>query len=212
MTLRMDLTNKAFARLTVLAFAGVRKRHIMWECICQCGKKLIVESSSLRSGNTRSCGCLQRETARKTFTTHGNNKDYKSTPEYVAWSGMKRRCHDKNGNFYHRYGGRGISVCKSWGKSFSRFLMDMGPRPTGKSLDRIDNDAGYRPGNCRWATLSEQQRNRSSTVLTRKQIRYIRRYYKPHSLRFGGHALARRFSVSRCTVKSIGCGTSYVNL
>src|SRR5208283_3600948 len=132
--------------------------------MCDCGNKVMVALMNLRSGHTLSCGCLQRERAISANTTHG----LYGTPEYGVWNRMRRRClTSKVAKDVHLYQDRGITVCKRW-DSFENFLADMGPRPSPKhSIDRIENDAGYFPKNCRWATAKEQARNtRQTTKLT----------------------------------------------
>lgn len=131
--------------------AGHEKRRVV--CECECGSTAIVHLQSLRTGNTVSCGCYGRD--RK--VTHGLS----ATPTWQSWRSMCKRCLDPNNSDYHNYGGRGITVCQQWMQSFEAFLEDMGYRPDNCSLDRVDNDGNYEPNNCRWATRSEQQRNRS---------------------------------------------------
>lgn len=148
---RVDHTGQTFGRLTVVRYDGGA-----WLCRCECGAEAKASGGRLRSGNTRSCGCLQRATKR----THGLSK----SPEYVAWVSMIQRCTVPTAQGYPLYGGRGITVCGQWADSFAAFLADMGRKPTAAhSLDRIDNAKGYEPGNCRWATASEQQRNKRNT-------------------------------------------------
>ena len=136
------------------------------ECKCDCGNVVTVRTSSLRSGLTVSCGCLQREKAAvsgRNSATHG----MEGTPTYAAWCSMKQRCLNQNHEFYRHYGGRGITVCERWSTSFKNFLEDMGERPSSDhTLDRYpNNDGNYEPGNVRWATWLQQNSNRRSTIL-----------------------------------------------
>lgn len=144
-----------FGRLVVTQANG---RELV--CACDCGVTFTADRSNVRSGGTRSCGCLAVETARangKTTTTHGHAG--RRSPEYSSWSAMITRCLNPRAPNFAEYGGRGITVCDRW-RNFALFLDDMGPRPRGKTLDRIDGSRGYEPGNCRWATGREQQENR----------------------------------------------------
>lgn len=130
-----------------------------WISRCSCGTAVSVEASALKSGNTQSCGCLQREleAAGGPRRTHGKA----GTPEYKAWIRMKNRCYDESFIEYAHYGGRGINVCDEWRHSFETFFADIGPRPSPvHSLDRINNDGNYGPGNVRWATRIQQANNR----------------------------------------------------
>ncbi len=126
--------------------------------VCDCGTQVRRRANAVRMGNTRSCGCLHREQGGINRTTHGLNR----TPAHRAWCRMKSRCGPKSPDFAY-YGGRGIKVCKRWSDSFENFFADMGEPPAGMSLDRINNDGDYEPGNCRWATPTQQMRNRRSS-------------------------------------------------
>jgi len=156
-----DMTGRTLGRLTVLRRHGTSSRPVYWECRCECGATKVVAYKHLRSGSTVSCGCYRNEmNARPKVHGHSKAAGRGRSPTYITWEGMKQRCHNPAANGYTEYGARGITVCDSWRESFERFLADMGERPDGMTLDRIDNDRGYEPDNCRWATRSDQQSNR----------------------------------------------------
>lgn len=155
-----DFVGRRFGRLLVVGRLGRdRNRHSIWDCLCDCGWQLAVRQPSLVSGNTSSCGCLHREIVVETSTKHGHAANRALTSTYQSWAAMWARCRSKKGRRYRDYGARGIKVCRRW-RSFANFLADMGPRPKHRTLDRRNNDKGYTPGNCRWATISEQNSNR----------------------------------------------------
>lgn len=166
----VDITGQRFGRLVVLRRLGSAKYgESTWLCRCDCSKNKVILGHSLRQGLTKSCGCLQRERASQTKKKHGAS----TTETYYIWAGMRTRCKNPKATPYKNYGGRGISVCERW-NSFDNFLADMGERPPGLSIDRIDNDGNYEPDNCRWATQSEQtgnQRKRRSKAEIREDMR-----------------------------------------
>jgi hypothetical protein len=160
---KMDLTGERFGRLVVVREAP-KKTRIRWECECDCGGKVVVQATNLRSGHSQSCGCITRELQSKRATErntiHGHNTLVWKSPTWQSWHAMICRCEVKTHRSYPDYGGRGITICSEWRASFVSFLRDMGERPDGMSIDRIDVDGNYEPGNCRWATGTEQQHNR----------------------------------------------------
>lgn len=171
-----NISGKKFGRLTAKEYMYTEKgKSSTWLCFCKCGEEIPVELTSLRNGNTQSCGCLRLERLRRKNTTH--NKSH--TTEYYAWDNMKRRCLNEQHPEYSNYGGRGIGVSKEWINSFEVFFSDMGEKPNKKfSLDRIDNSKGYCKENCRWADGSTQatnQRDPENKTTGIKNISYDKR-------------------------------------
>lgn len=157
----IDMTGNLYGRLTVVEFAGfANDRQATWRCKCECGNESVVPGGCLRSGHSTSCGCYGLEVLKTASITHGMSK----TTTFAVWRGMLQRCRNPKNPAYSKYGGRGITVCDQW-LSFERFLSDMGVRPDGKSLDRINNNEGYSPSNCRWASRKTQNSNKTTTVL-----------------------------------------------
>lgn len=154
------MINTRFGRLVIVATAPNSKwRARRYECLCDCGNRKTVGLSELKSGHTKSCGCIANELMSKNMSTHGHSK----TPTYRTWIGMKSRCQNTNYGRFNDYGGRGITVCERW-QSFELFLADMGERPQGMELDRIDNDGNYTKENCRWVSSKENGRNTRKNV------------------------------------------------
>lgn len=157
-----NLTGLIFGRLRVLHRNDppARHGHPLWVCECACGRVKPISGIYLRRGISQSCGCGRGQHS----VTHGASRVGKTTPEYRCWTAMLSRCTNEKDDAYPAYGGAGITVCPEWRRGFVVFLRDMGPRPPGTPLDRIDGTKGYSPANCRWATREEQSTNRITTV------------------------------------------------
>lgn len=185
----IDITGDIFGRLTVISKHSIPSKSggSLWLCRCECGNTKIVNSSNLRSGSTRSCGCIAKEWSKELGsnkeyikkraakkTKHGHKRKSKKTREYSTWLDMKARCGNRNHKDFGNYGGRGIRVCDRWNDSFVSFLEDMGEKPKGSCIDRIDVDGNYEPSNCRWVShsISSGEHRRDNILIEYRGKKY----------------------------------------
>lgn len=207
---------KVFNRLTVLSEAGRSSSGArLFACRCECGSEIVCRLDNLVSGNTKSCGCLRssanrsrgQETAQKIkekLTTHGESR----SRTYATWVNIKTRCYNEKSPSYKFYGARGIVVCERWRDSFDAFLADMGKVPDGMTIERINTNGNYEPGNCVWASAEAQAQNRRSTRLNMFSAKEIK------ALSAAGEStssIAVKFGVHRKTVHSIVNGRTWRN-
>lgn len=158
----IDISGQRFGRLTVSEMTDQRRKSsVMWRCLCDCGNIVIAASGDLRTGHTRSCGCLKLEILKARVTKHGAS----GTRLYMIWQEMIARCHRQENVSFKFYGARGISVCDEWKTSFEAFAADMGDRPLGCSLERKNNNLNYNKENCKWATHTDQMNNRRGNII-----------------------------------------------
>lgn len=210
-----DLTGQTFTRLRVKEYAGTdKRRQATWRCVCSCGNEVVVRGATLRNGETKSCGCLNREKSAercRKMATHGHARRGKVTPEYTTWQCMIQRCTHPGNISYQRYGALGITICKRWRASFENFFADMGKRPSPEhSIHRLRNDQGYCPSNCVWATIVEQNRHRSCVKLNLAKAGEIRRRYSA-----GGvtqRQLAAEYGIAQSSVSTIVLGKKWITL
>lgn len=163
MSKRLNIIGQVFGRLTVINFDYVHKGKAYWLCECKCGNRKVIVGVNLITGNAKSCGCYNSEVASKRSIERNTIHGQYNSPTYNSWCSMMQRCTNKNYKRYKDYGGRGITVCNRW-YIFENFLEDMGERPEGLSLDRIDNEGNYESGNCKWSISKEQSSNRRNNI------------------------------------------------
>lgn len=184
-----DLTGKKINKLKIIKRDDTKRRRY-WICECDCGEIKSIRQDLITSGHTKSCGCLIKEEMRSRKT-----HDMSKTIEYDTWKHMIQRCTNKTAINYDNYGGRGIFVCEEWKNSFETFYNDMGDKPIGSSIDRIDNDGNYEPSNCRWVTKQQSNWNVGSKVGTSKykgvhfsksKNRWISQIWKDYKLTYIG--------------------------
>lgn len=157
MSAKMNIIGRRFGRLTVVSYHGTKNNRTLWKCLCDCGRYAVVSGKCLNNGNTKSCGCLRKQNAKKLFTKHGKS----GKRIYMIWAGVKTRCYNKTRKYYKYYGGRGITMCDEWKDDFQAFYnwsMSNGYNDN-LTIDRIDVNGNYEPNNCRWVTMKQQNRN-----------------------------------------------------
>jgi hypothetical protein len=167
MSKHINLIGQKFGLLTVIERAeNTHHGRVQWHCVCDCGGKKTAQATYLQTGDTKSCGCLALEQRRQAAKGKGHLESKRlNRREYASWQAMIARCHNISDQSFADYGGRGVTVNPAWRESFAVFLRDMGARPKGCSLDRIDNSGNYTPDNCRWATPKQQANNRRNNRL-----------------------------------------------
>lgn len=165
-----DIEGETFGRLRVISYAGCRESprgdlEHYWNCKCECEAEHVAKHDKLRSGNTKSCGCYHKVKMSSLKTTHGCTKNKSFSPEYEAWRLIRKKCLNPKYINYRYYGGIGISICDRWLYSFEHFLADMGARPIGMFLGRINANGNYEPNNCAWMTLSEGRKTQRKPTM-----------------------------------------------
>lgn len=185
-----ELTGYRFNRLVAIEKAGKQGSHLLWRCLCDCGNTKLVTSNNLAQGRTGSCGCLAQEVTGNRARLHG----LYGTPAHKSWRSMMDRCTNRKNPNYKHYGGKGITVCQRWAESFKHFHDDMGNRPSGMSIDRIDPNGNYEPSNCRWATNREQRMNQARSTISIEQAAEVRRLRELHG--WGQNTIAKHLGIS----------------
>lgn len=212
---RVDYSGRRFGRLVVVSMVYESGKAAKAVCLCDCGSEKSITAYNLKSGNTESCGCLASERTSEenraqkrgemmgaVNRTHGLSR----SPTYTSWSDAKKRCYSPQNKRFAEYGARGIGMCSAWRNSFEAFLLDMGERPKGMTLERLDVNKWYEPGNCVWATRTQQARNTRANVATLEIAREIRRS-RARGERL--KSLADRFAMSYGNVRMICCGATW---
>jgi hypothetical protein len=153
---RIDMTGLRYGRLVGIDYSHNHRGHAYWRFLCDCGAETVVSGSAVRVGNTSSCGCLHREICAERLTKHGRRSQKRHDPTYRAWQEINNFCTDRGSARFRDFGALGVRVCAAWRSDFEAFLADMGERPTDTKLARIDTEADFGPGNCRWVALASR--------------------------------------------------------
>lgn len=195
------------AMLQIHERVGERGTSPLYRATCDCGNEIEISSTQLRNGQI-SCGCYRRAMlAAGNQLRHGHSRKSGKSKEYRSWLAMRNRCSDPSNGSYDRYGGVGVTVCDRWNASFDAFLEDMGEMPkdgTRYTIDRIDPSKGYEPGNCRWATMTQQARSQTKTVLDEEKVRFIKAHPE-----IGPTELALKFQCSTGAIVSVRSGRTW---
>lgn len=155
--MRKNLEGMKFGRWSVGPLSHIKNRASYWHCACECGNSRVVLGATLINGTSQSCGCLTVETTKRRLTKHG----LADTKPHMVWCSMRQRCKNPSTKGYRNYGARGIRVCDRWAQSFEAFWTDMGPTyRAGLTLERVNNNGNYEPGNCVWIEKNQQSKNR----------------------------------------------------
>ncbi|MDE1918965.1 MAG: hypothetical protein KGH96_23200 [Sphingomonadales bacterium] len=214
---KVDYSGKKFGRLLAVEMVREGGKDARVRCLCDCGNLITVLAYNFKNGNTKSCGCYSHESRvakgkalgaafGKASLRHGHTAGGRDSKTYVSWSDAKKRCYNPANKRYAEYGGRGIGMCEEWRGSFDAFLRDMGEVPQGFTLERIDVNRSYEPGNCAWVPKEEQPRNTRANVATWESVREIR--FK-HAAGHDKKALASAYGMSVSNVKMIVSGATW---
>ena len=198
---KIDLSFQRFGQLVVQKEVEGRKRY--WLCKCDCGNTKEVMSSNLKSGDVKSCGCLRKKVAKERATKHNGC----GSLEYEIWCGIKQRCFNPDNKTYLNYGARGITMYKEWVYNYQAFLDYVGPKPfKNATIDRIDNDGNYEPGNVRWATYTKQARNTRKTVLNIPLVKRIKTMIKNG---LSNKEISNLTGINRTTIYNVRVGNTW---
>src|ERR1017187_5031240 len=199
-----DMRDQRFGRLVVLEQIIENGKNSRWLCQCDCGNKTITGRPNLIQKKSFSCGCYNSEKTKEYFTQHGMTE----TKTYKAWEYMKTRCLNEKCKSYKNYGERGITICEQWRNSFENFIQDMGERPDGYSLERINNNLGYSKENCKWIPRGHQSKNRRG-CLTRKEVEEVREMLEQR--KYPQVEIAKKFNVTPSCISCLKKGKTWLS-
>lgn len=204
-----DIVGRVFGYLTVIGIGQMKGSRHFLVCRCECGTLREFNRWRVASGRTKSCGCKSGALASAKLIGLGHCAAGSKSPTFRSWRSMISRCLYPSQVSYQRYGARGVAVCESWSRSFDAFLADMGVRPEGSTLDRIDVNGNYEPGNCRWATPRQQAQNtRTNTLNPELVLEIVGRFEHGESV----SSIARRMNVRRTSAQKVIHGDTWSNI